>query len=570
MSKDPFEDLTKMKLPTIFEGGQKSSVSNFCVNEVSRVIKTGFSLGRNVQARAVRGQLKDMGYDPITIDNVVNAIKAGQPYEGILAAADEARAARAKANELRRNPPPIHGSAAWATISELTEAEFLFSEKPKTGAGIDLGRVSNEYLYWQGESHLLTVAPTRTGKGTMQIIPNLLQYKGSAVVLDPKGELAAITADWRREHVGPVYIINPFELAPFGKETAAVNSLDQVNNAQDALKLAEMIYPRTNDDKQKFFDNEAIGFLSGVIEFVARYAPEGWRNMGYIRDILSANDDKFESLVEAMSDPGMPASIRNSARSIFTKNSDVSIPRLFDSMNQHLRIWDSEGLRRATERSDFNFKDLKDETATVYLVLPFDELTTYSTYVQMIFAMALDAMLADQSKPEIPVLFILDEFLGLEADDRFVSALRTHASAGCRLWFFLQDLPTLEQKYPTTWKSFFQAEVKTFFGTDDPHTADLISNYLGDRTIVYDLPSTSPSVGGQAASYSISENIQLTGRPLLKPDEVIRQLASLKLAEPRPAINFIRGVPPTVAYIAPYFANAHYQQLASPIKPERE
>lgn len=396
----------------------------------------------------------------------------------------------------------------------------------------------------------------------MQIIPNLLRYKGSAVVLDPKGELAAVTADWRRANVGPVHILNPFELAPFGHQTAAINPLDHVKNAQDALKLAEMIYPRTQDDKQKFFDNEAIGFLAGAIEFTARYAPANFRNFGYIRDALSAHDDGFRHLLQAMSNTVMPSSIRNAARTVTTKNTDISVPRLIDSMNQHLRIWDTDGLRRATARSDFDFQDLKDQPATVYLILPFDELSTYSTFVQMIFAMALEAMLANQSVPEIPVLFILDEFLGLEADDRFVRALRTHASAGCRLWFFLQDLPTLEQKYPTTWKSFFQAEVKSFFGTDDPHTARLISEYLGDTTVAYDLPSTNPAVGGQAASYSINENVQLTGRPLLKADEVIRQLSAIDLSKPRPAIHFIRSVPPVIAQMTPYFTDSYCRDVA--------
>ena len=59
---------------------------------------------------------------------------------------------------------------------------------PRHPAGPD--RERSTPCNWAGESHLLTVAPTRTGKATMQIIPNLLHYKGSAVVLDPKGELA--------------------------------------------------------------------------------------------------------------------------------------------------------------------------------------------------------------------------------------------------------------------------------------------------------------------------------------------------------------------------------------------
>lgn len=553
MSKDPWGDLTKIKIPPMTGGALPDP--NAIGREISSTITTGIQWGRWFRAKRAKRELQQAGYDPVTIDTVIAAIKARQEIEGILAAADQATAARAKADELRRNPPPIHGSANWAQASELQAANFLLDHEPDTGPGLYLGRAHGSPVYWQGESHLLTVAPTRTGKGTMQIIPNLLRYQGSAVVLDPKGELALATAKWREENVGPVYVLNPFELEPFGKFTQAFNPLDHVKDAQDAIKLAEMIYPRADDDRQRFFENEAIGFLAGVIEFTAIYAPAGQRNFGAIRDTVSSLDAQFNRFLKQMARDVYPPSIRNAARTALTKTDDVGKPRLIDSISQHLRLWDTPGLRRASERSDFDFKDLKDKPATIYLVLPFDELSTYSTYVQMIFAAALEGMLANPKKPEVPVLFVLDEFLGLEADDRFVSALRTHASAGVRLWFFLQDLPTLEQKYPTTWKSFLQAEVKTFFGTDDPHTAKLISEYLGDQTVAFDLPSSSPSIGGSSASYSISENVQLTGRPLLKSDEVIRALAATDLTKPRTAIHFMRGVPPVRAQISPWFTD---------------
>ena len=60
----------------------------------------------------------------------------------------------------------------------------------------------------------------------------------------------------------------------------------------------------------------------------------------------------------------------------------------------------------------------------------------------------------------------------LEVDGR---AIRTHASAGVRLWFFLQDMGTLEEHYPgTAWHAFLNTSVKQFFGVDDPFTADLV------------------------------------------------------------------------------------------------
>ena len=47
--------------------------------------------------------------------------------------------------------------------------------------------------------HLLVLGPNGSGKGTRLLIPALLQMTGrSVVVIDPKGELAAVTAEWRR------------------------------------------------------------------------------------------------------------------------------------------------------------------------------------------------------------------------------------------------------------------------------------------------------------------------------------------------------------------------------------
>ncbi len=560
MSSDPFDRLKNMQIEPFKSSGGGGPFDDF--KTYSNSARVGFAIGRNVSAWMWRRRLEKEGFDPITIEAVVDAVKSGREPEGILAAARQAYAAKRKQKEMRDNPPPIHGSAAWATTQQIGHGGFLTDDTDLPSHALLLGQTagSSQTLHWAGESHLLTVAPTRTGKATMQIIPNLLHYRGSAVVLDPKGELAAATAKWRADNVGPVFILNPFNLPDLGGAGHAFNPLDQVTDENQATKLAEMIYPRTDDDRQRFFDNEAIGFLSGVILFTARYAAPEFRNLGTIRDTLSSLSKDFYGLLKAMSDPVMPPAIRNAAKTVTTKTRDVGQPRLIDSLSQHLRIWDTPGLRAATATSDFDFRDLKDRPATVYLVLPFEELSAYSTFVQLVMANALDAMIANRRVPDNPVLFILDEFLSLEADDRFISALRTHASAGARLWFFLQDLPTLEQKYPTTWKSFFQAEVKTFFGTDDPHTAGLISNYLGDTTIAYEIPNSSLGVGGGGASYSVAENLHLTGRKLMNPDEVIRLLSSVKASEPRTAVHFLRGIPPVQARLTPWFLEQRFIQ----------
>ena len=81
-------------------------------------------------------------------------------------------------------------------------------------------------LRYAGPAHLLTIAPTRTGKGVGTIIPNLLDYAGPVVCIDPKGENARITAR-HRGNFGPVHVLDPFGVT--GLPGAAFNPLDRID-----------------------------------------------------------------------------------------------------------------------------------------------------------------------------------------------------------------------------------------------------------------------------------------------------------------------------------------------------
>src|SRR5262245_47095871 len=42
-------------------------------------------------------------------------------------------------------------------------------------------------ILYAEDRHLVTIAPTGAGKGRGVIIPNLLRFEGSVIVIDPKG-----------------------------------------------------------------------------------------------------------------------------------------------------------------------------------------------------------------------------------------------------------------------------------------------------------------------------------------------------------------------------------------------
>jgi type IV secretion system protein VirD4 len=59
---------------------------------------------------------------------------------------------------------------------------------------------------------MLTCAPTGAGKGIGAVIPNLLDYPGSAFVLDFKGETYAATARARRAMGQTIALVDPFRI----------------------------------------------------------------------------------------------------------------------------------------------------------------------------------------------------------------------------------------------------------------------------------------------------------------------------------------------------------------------
>jgi len=106
--------------------------------------------------------------------------------------------------------PPL-ATARWLNSDTVTAA--LGGELDACADGIVLGRLGDRYISYKDDRHLITIAGSRSGKGTSLIIPNLLNYAGSVVVIDPKGENAARTAKYRAETLGQhVVILDPFNV----------------------------------------------------------------------------------------------------------------------------------------------------------------------------------------------------------------------------------------------------------------------------------------------------------------------------------------------------------------------
>ena len=127
-------------------------------------------------------------------------------------------------------PKPVtHGSARFHSRREL--------DAFRGPDGLIVGRAAQPdhfLLRYAGPGHLLTIAPTRAGKGVGAILPNLLLAERPVIVIDPKGENYRVAAR----------VLDPFGVT--GNESAAYNPLDLLDPgserfAEDAAALADAI-----------------------------------------------------------------------------------------------------------------------------------------------------------------------------------------------------------------------------------------------------------------------------------------------------------------------------------------
>ena len=98
---------------------------------------------------------------------------------------------------------PLHGEARFARKREIEQARLLGE------GGIILGRLGNRYLVLPGQQGVELEAPPRSGKGVGLVIPNLLNWPGSTIVSDIKGENFMRTAGYRKAHGQQVHLFDP-------------------------------------------------------------------------------------------------------------------------------------------------------------------------------------------------------------------------------------------------------------------------------------------------------------------------------------------------------------------------
>ena len=448
----------------------------------------------------------------------------------------------AQAKEQRKALEQTTGT--FGTADFASEAEIA-AKRLRDPHGLYLGLHQGMPIFYNGDGHLYTVAPARTGKGTTTATPNCLHNTGSMLITDPKGELAAMTSEHREEGLGQDVILwNPHGLHNLPRHRinffqriikCALDERQQRQLLSEVRRMALQLYPEPEDSRNRVFRDGSRGLISFAILSNALNDPDNCTPPQVYRDL--ANPRRLRAKLNAAQDSdALGGALGDMADDIIQQMEDT--PELFGSFRagaiQQLAIFEPSGLlAESVSGSDVDLEKLKDGNTTIYLMMPQDRMASEGVALGLIVNEAIAEI--SQSQKRGKVLFLLDEFANLGRLSGLAESLTALPGLGVRLWMIVQEEAELVRLYgPNTAQTIkSQSEIRQYFAVNNATLAQSLSKELGTRTV-----RTRSHNLGHAVTDDVGENIGEAGQPLMRPEEITQMGPSDQLV----LVNGIRPI----------------------------
>ena len=426
------------------------------------------------------------------------------------------------------------GDAKFAGESDIKKAGL------RTTEGLVLGKFKGRYLMDNGQTHVLVSAPTGSGKGVGVVIPNLLNWNGSAVVLDIKGENYTLTSGFRKKHGQRIYVFSPFS-----ENSHRFNPFDTINphprqRFNDIQNIATIILP--DNEKDPTWSQQGRALFVAFALYLLDHPTEDC-TIGNILRYLQTKDDTRDIAKAILESQGQ--NLDSSAQRTFSNFSQQE-KRMSESVKVGLvgalSLWNSPSIDAATSYTDFDIMKLREQKTTIYVVVSLADLASLRPLLALFFEQVFAAQLRNEpGKDDIyKVLFLMDEFESLGTMDGIVDKLPFVRSFNIRIMAIIQGLSQLDQRYTAAGrdKILQGSKHQIFFASNDQQTTNYVSETLGKKTI--QTVSKSRSKQGKTISK------QSQARELMMPQEV-RELSPDKL------ILITEGTSPIMANKIRYF-----------------
>ena len=504
----------------------------------------------------------------------------------------------------------LHGSARWATYKDIERAG-LFSSN-----GVIVGAVEyknkTKYLIHDGAEHILTYAPTRSGKGVGLIVPTLTTWKHSVIATDIKGELWSMTAGYRKKYLNNIVMkfepaaIDSVKCNPF--DEIRVGTVDEVSDSQSLALLIVDPQGKGLDGQDAHWKKTSYSLITGCILFLLekKSKNESEANMRELDRLLSDTSRPLTELWEEM---------KNSKNEIVKQVGQDMLDKpeneggsIISTAKTELSLYRDPVVAANTSFSNFKVRDLMnhDNPVTLYIVTQPKDIQRITPIFRLLINMIIRVNVSDftyqQDKPKElklyqkvirimqgkPIqefasirgkgnykhrlLMMLDEFPSLGKMDIVQTALAYCAGYGIKCYLITQDLAQLQDKYGKNEAITSNCHIQNAYAPNKVETAEYLSKQTGETTIVEEHINESDS--GFLGKKTHSKSIQYTKRALLTPDECMRLKGAEKdsngmIEKAGEMLVFVAGYPAIKGIQPLYFKEPVWQARAAILPPDK-
>ena len=525
----------------------------------------------------------------------------------------------------------LHGSARWANEQDIQDAgllprtrkwhEILRQIAPAASSGVYVGAWVDKsgalrYLRHDGPEHVLTYAPTRSGKGLGLVIPTLLSWPESAVITDLKGELWAMTAGWRQKHANNKVL--RFEPADPDCDVWW-NPLDEIrigtgNEVGDVQNLATLIVDPDGRGLDSHWQKTSQALLVGVIlHALYKRRNEGApASLPYVDHLLSDPNRSVAELwmemvtyshIDGNNHPVVGAAARD-----MMDRPDEEAGSVLSTAKSYLALYRDPVVARNVSKSNFRIKDLMNLQTPVSLYIvtqPTDKARLrplVRVLMNVIVRLLADKMEFERIAGSMPMwrrllgrfgfeqatstyvrtkknykfrlLGMIDEFPSLGRLEILQESLAFVAGYGIKFYLICQDINQLKSRetgYGPDETITSNCHVQNAFPPNRLETAEHISKFTGTTTVAKEQITTS---GRRTSALlgQVSHTIQEVQRPLLTSDECLRMPGPKKngelIVEPGDMVIYVAGFPAIYGRQPLYFQDKVFAARASVAEPK--
>lgn len=538
-----------------------------------------------------------------------------------------------RANSAKLNPY-LHGSARWASAKDirecgllprpLTALERLKGKKPRKPEGVYVGAWEDKagklhYLRHNGPEHVLTYAPTRSGKGVGLVIPTLLSWPHSTVVTDLKGELWAITAGWRQQYAkNKVLRFEPASL----NGGVAWNPLDEIRigteaEVGDVQNLATLIVDPDGKGLESHWQKTSQALLVGVILHALYKAKNGDMPAATLTSVdrLLADPDRdvaelwMEMTTYGHSNGEVHPAVAAAARDMMDRPEEEG-GSVLSTAKSYLSLYRDPVVAKNVSRSDFRIKDLMshDYPVSLYIVTqPNDKARLrplVRVMVNMIVRLLADKMEFERAQAEMPIwrkalswlgftqtqstfvrakkgykhrlLGMLDELPSLGKLEILQESLAFVAGYGIKFYLICQDINQLKSRetgYGPDETITSNCHVQNAYPPNRVETAEHLSKLTGQTTILKEAVTTSGR-RHSALLGNVSRTTNEIQRALLTVDECLRMPGPKKdadgqIEQPGDMVVYVAGFPAIYGRQPLFFQDEIFAARAAVPEPAR-